>query len=379
MDIVCFCHLRWDFVYQRPQHLLSRFAKTCRVFVVEEPVFSDQKPFLDVSEKDEQLFVLTPNLNHGEDLKEIIDSQQELLLPYFQSSGLRDYILWYYTPMAMPLASALPAPSLTVYDCMDELSAFKFAPPDIREKESRLIEAADIMFTGGYTLFEAKKSAHKNIHAFPSSIDKEHFGKARTITDLPVEYSVIPSPRVGFFGVVDERFDIELLGNLSAARPDWHFIIIGPVVKIDPGILPLADNIHYLSGRSYNELPGHLAAWDVALIPFAINESTAFISPTKTPEYLAGGKPVVSTPIKDVVVPYGKKKLVYVGSNARDFERGIEWGLQIRYDPGWKKGVDDFLAGISWDITWNNMMNLIRKAIDSKQVLNLLKKPNEYV
>ena len=379
MDIVCFCHLRWDFVYQRPQHLLSRFAKTYRVFVIEEPVFSDQKPFLSVDAKDEQLIVLTPNLNLGEDQKEIIAGQQKLLSAYFQSSGLRDYILWYYTPMAMPLASALPAPSLTVYDCMDELSAFKFAPPDIQERESRLMEAADIMFTGGYTLFEAKKNAHKNIHAFPSSIDKEHFRKARTLTNLPVEYSAIPLPRIGFFGVVDERFDIELLRNLSAARPDWHFIIIGPIVKIDPAILPVADNIHYQGGRTYTELPEHLAAWQVALIPFAINESTEFISPTKTPEYLAGGKPVVSTPIKDVVTPYGEKELVYIASNAAEFEKGIEWGLQIRDDPGWKKNVDDFLAVISWDITWNNMMNLIREALDSKQVLNLLKKPNEYV
>ena len=379
MDIVCFCHLRWDFVYQRPQHLLSRFAKTYRVFVIEEPVFSDQKPFLSVDAKDEQLFILTPNLNHGEDQNEIIAQQQKLLFVYFQSSGLRDYILWYYTPMAMPLASALPPPLLTVYDCMDELSAFKFAPPDIKEKESRLIEAADIMFTGGYSLFEAKKNAHNNIHAFPSSIDKEHFGKARMLTNFPAEYSKIPSPRIGFFGVVDERFDIELLRNLSAARPDWHFVIIGPVVKIDPAILPVADNIHYPGCRSYNELPEHLAAWDVALIPFAINESTAFISPTKTPEYLAGGKPVVSTPIRDVIMPYAEKKLVYIGSGAADFEKGIEWGLQIRDDPGWKKDVDDFLAGISWDITWNHMMDLIREVLDSKQVLNLLKKPNEYV
>ncbi|RYY16780.1 MAG: glycosyltransferase family 1 protein, partial [Chitinophagaceae bacterium] len=311
MDIVCFCHLRWDFVYQRPQHLLSRFAKSSRVFVVEEPIFTDQPTFLNVSNRDEQLVIITPQINHGTPASGHIQAQVELLTPYFDNLGLEEYILWYYTPMAMPLASALPKPGLVVYDCMDELSAFKFAPHDIKEREAKLLEVADIVFTGGYSIYEAKKHLHKNIHAFPSSIDKEHFAKARVTQTLPAEYDNIPVPRLGFYGVLDERFDIELLRDMATMRPDCHFIMIGPVVKIEPETLPRANNIHYLGGRSYQELPDHLAAWDLALIPFAINESTRFISPTKTPEYLAGARPVISTPISDVVTPYGDEQLVY--------------------------------------------------------------------
>jgi glycosyltransferase involved in cell wall biosynthesis len=378
MDIVCFCHLRWDFVYQRPQHILSRFAKRSRVFVVEEPIFTEQPSFLNVSSRDEQLFIITPHLNHDTPGNNHIQAQLELLSPYFYSVDLTEFILWFYTPMAIPLASALPAPALVVYDCMDELSAFKFAPPDIKEREAQLLKAADIVFTGGYSIYEAKKHSHKNIHAFPSSIDKQHFAKARTIQVLPNDYENIPEPRLGFYGVLDERFDIDLLRDMSVLRPDCHFIMIGPIVKIDPEVLPRAENIHYLGSKSYQELPAHLAAWDLALIPFAINESTRFISPTKTPEYLAAGRPAISTPIRDVVTPYGDKNLVYIGNTATEFVKGIEWGLAIRDDPGWLGKVDEFLADISWDITWDKMVTLIKETKQQKPD-NLKKRPNEHV
>jgi hypothetical protein len=232
MDIVCFCHLRWDFVYQRPQHILSRFAKRSRVFVVEEPIFTNQSSFLNVRSRDEKLFIITPHLNNEIPGAGHIQAQRELLSPYFHNLDLTDFTLWYYTPMAMPLASALPQPAIVVYDCMDELSAFKFAPPELKEQESKLLKAADIVFTGGHSIYEAKKHLHKNIHAFPSSIDKEHFAKARDTQKSPDEYSNIPRPRIGFYGVLDERFDIDLLRNMAAMKPDCHFIIICPVVKI---------------------------------------------------------------------------------------------------------------------------------------------------
>ncbi|MHA4846760.1 glycosyltransferase [Flavitalea antarctica] len=376
MDIVCFCHLRWDFVYQRPQHILSRFAKRSRVIVVEEPIFTDQPSFLNVSNREDELFIITPYLTHGSG--DHLQAQKDLLRPYFQDLGLKDYILWYYTPMAMPLGSELPEPTLVVYDCMDELSAFKFAPPDIKEKEEQLLGIADIVFTGGQSIYEAKKHLHKNIHAFPSSIDRAHFAKAREIQEVPAEYEHIPKPRIGFYGVLDERFDIDLLREIALNRPDCQFVMIGPVVKIEQDILPRADNIHYLGSKSYQELPNHLAAWDLALIPFAINESTRFISPTKTPEYLAAGRPVVSTPIRDVVTPYGDQELVYIGGTPEEFLKGIEWGLAIRDDPGWRKKVEEFLGNISWDITWNKMFELIKETKQRKPD-NLKHRPNEYV
>jgi glycosyltransferase involved in cell wall biosynthesis len=176
----------------------------------------------------------------------------------------------------------------------------------------------------------------------------------------------IPHPRFGFYGVVDERFDIELLREIAALRPEWHWVIIGPVVKIDPATLPQAQNIHYLGGKDYKELPTYLSSWDVATMPFAINESTKYISPTKTPEYLAGGKPVVSTPIRDVIRPYGDQQLVHIASTAPEFVTALEKALQQREDQQWLAQTDAFLANISWDHTWQNMVSLIQIALTEK-------------
>ncbi|RYY10174.1 MAG: glycosyltransferase family 1 protein, partial [Chitinophagaceae bacterium] len=286
MDIICLCHLRWDFVFQRPQHLLSRFAKNNRVYFIEEPIFGAPVTRLAAeSRMDGTIVVLTCHIGENAPPIEHQSIQEDLLNDFISEAKVSDFILWYYTPMAMELAGALPEPALIVYDCMDELSAFRFAPPDIQERELHLLAVADLVFTGGHSLYEAKKHLHGNIHFFPSSIDKAHFGKART-AEPPANYAMIGKPRIGFFGVIDERFDVDLISALAASRPDWHFIIIGPVVKIDASILPRASNLHYPGSQPYEVLPSHLSGWDVALIPFAINESTAFISPTKTPEYL---------------------------------------------------------------------------------------------
>lgn len=378
-DIICFCHLRWNFVYQRPQHLLSRYAHKFRVFIVEEPLFDREAALVDVVSTPENIHILTPHLPAGFSEQENICKQQDLLKEWFSNFRIKEYIAWYYTPMALPLGEILSSPVLVIYDCMDELSAFKNAPASIKEKEKMLLQKADLVFTGGYSLYEAKKDLHPDIHPFPSSIDKEHFSKARAVATEPFDQQNIPYPRIGFFGVIDERLDIELLANLALLNPAWQFILIGPVVKIDPGSLPVAPNIHYMGNRSYEELPAYLSGWDVALIPFAANESTRFISPTKTPEYLAGGIPVVSTSIRDVVNPYGEKGLVYIADTAEDFSKGIEWGLNIKNSPEWLKAVDDLLADISWDITWVKMMILIKNKLESKQFDNLIHNKNEYV
>jgi len=379
MDIICYCHLRWNFVYQRPQHLMSRFAKQGRVFIVEEPVFDADISFLEKTAKDENLLIIVPHLPVGLSEKEIINEQQLLLSSWFLASGIQKYIAWYYTAMMLPLGEALPAAELIVYDCMDELSAFKNAPSSIKEKEKQLLEKADLVFTGGYSLYEAKKHLHHNIHPFPSSIDKAHFSKARNITSEPADQAAIPHPRIGFFGVIDERMNIDLLHQIAVARPEWHLVLIGPVVKIDPATLPTAPNIHYMGSRAYDELPAYLYGWDTALIPFALNESTQFISPTKTPEYLAGGVPVVSTSIQDVVNPYADEELVFIADTAEDFIVGIECSFNLRNNPQWLKEVDDFLSNTSWDITWNGMMTLINNKLDSHTTGEPVKKNNEYV
>jgi UDP-galactopyranose mutase len=360
-DLVCLSHLRWDFVYQRPQHLLSRCARDRRVFYVEEPVYDGgDAARLEVRTSEEGVRVCVPHLPDGARGKKEEEEalQQSLLARLFAEHRVREYALWYYTPMAVGWTRHL-RPLATVFDCMDELSAFKFAPAELRDREAELFRRADLVFTGGQSLYEAKRGRHPHVYAFPSGIDREHFGKARGITEDPQDQASIPHPRLGFFGVVDERFDLELLGALSRERPDWHFVVIGPVVKIDAEQLPRAANIHYLGGKSYKELPGYLAGWDVATLLFARNEHTRFISPTKTPEYLAAGKPVVSTSIKDVVRPYGELGLVRIADDAAEFARAADELMSAGADADWLARVDALLVQNTWDRTWARMSELI--------------------
>jgi UDP-galactopyranose mutase len=275
--------------------------------------------------------------------------------------SITNYINWFYTPMMLDWAEGLD-PKATVYDCMDQLSAFRGAPPELVEKEKKLFERADVVFTGGQSLYEAKREQHPNVHAFPSSIDAPHFGKARVVSDEFPPQANIPHPRIGFVGVIDERMDIPMVAKAAELRPDWQFVMVGPVVKIDEADLPRPQNIHYLGQQGYDDLPTILAGWDVAVMPFALNESTRYISPTKTPEYLAAGLPVVSTAIKDVVTPYGDLDLVRIVSTPEEFVTAIENAM--REDPQDRRiRADAYLSNFSWDKTFEGMRDLIQQEI----------------
>ena len=366
-DLVVFSHLRWDFVYQRPQHLLSRCAKKRRVFFVEEPIFGNCSMRLDVREADPGVHVVVPHLPEGLRSEIAINAvMKDLTRQLFLAHDIKEYVFWYYTPMALSFTDHFN-PVAAVYDCMDELSAFKGANSQLPELEKELFQYVDLVFTGGQSLYEAKRDQHPAVYAFPSSIDASHFGKARQTVNDPEDQADIPHPRLGFFGVIDERFDVALLDEVASKRPDWHFVIIGPVVKIDPNALPKHANIHYLGGKKYGELPDYLAGWDVALLLFARNESTRFISPTKTPEYLAAGKPVISTSIRDVVRPYGELKLVEIANTADDLIHAAEKILSHENRSEWLKRVDAFLENISWDKTWSQMSDLIDEVIDRRR------------
>jgi UDP-galactopyranose mutase len=366
-DLVCFSHLRWDFVFQRPQHLLTRCARDRRVFFIEEPIFSNASMRLDVREAESGVHGVVPSLPEGLRSEIAIDAvMKEMTRELFRDHRINEYVFWYYTPMALKFTEHFN-PVASVYDCMDELSAFKGAHSQLSTLEKQLFRDVDLVFTGGQSLYEAKRDQHPAVYAFPSSIDASHFGKARTNVADPEDQASIPHPRLGFFGVIDERFDSELLRQVATQRPDWHFIIIGPVVKIDPESLPKNANIHYLGPKKYNELPQYLAGWDIALLLFARNESTRFISPTKTPEYLAAGKPVISTSIRDVVRPYGELKLVEITDTADEFIYAAEKIMSRKPESDWLNRVDAFLENISWDKTWTQMSELIEDVIERRR------------
>jgi UDP-galactopyranose mutase len=377
-DLVVWSHLRWDFVYQRPQHLLKRSAVDRRVFFIEEPIFNGSM-HLDVRERDNGVRVITPHLpeglNSGVAMQAVL---KEMIHRFFAENNIREYVFWYYTPMALEFTRQM-SPVAIVYDCMDELSAFKGAPEALVQHEKELMKLADVVFTGGQSLYEAKRNRHPSVYAFPSSIDRAHFNSARTHTEETEDQAGIMYPRLGFFGVIDERFDIELIDQMAEARPEWQFVMIGPVVKIDPDTLPRRANIHYLGSKNYQELPKYISGWDVALLPFAMNESTKFISPTKTPEYLAAGKPVVSTPIQDVVRPYGSMGLVQIASTKDEFIAAIENALRpSATSEEWLKRVDEFLAQTSWDETWERMSALIDQILERKRIsMPMLEAPTQ--
>jgi UDP-galactopyranose mutase len=364
ISLLCFSHLRWDFVFQRPQHLMTRFAATQPVIYWEEPHVRDDlaEPQLDVRAGAGGVTVATPHLpSHLDEAGR--DAALSSLLDGLIASRPGPFIRWYYTPMMLRFSRHLRAEA-TVYDCMDELANFRFAPADLLDLERELMEAADVVFTGGYSLYEAKQDRHANIHPFPSSVDRAHFARARNGAISAEDQEQLPRPRFGFYGVVDERMDLELLAKVADARPDWSIVMVGPVVKIDPADLPQRPNISYMGGRDYAQLPSYLAGWDVALMPFAINESTRFISPTKTPEYLAGGKPVVSTPITDVGRHYGNLAAVKIADTAEAFIAACDEALALARGESktWLAEVDAVLADLSWDRTFTRMAQLIEKA-----------------
>jgi UDP-galactopyranose mutase len=369
--LLCFSHLRWNFVFQRPQHLMSRFAREMNVIFWEEPVDVGpyDTPYLQVREAADakNVRLVVPHLPQGmpEDARE---ATLKRLLDAHLASIRGTLIAWYYTPMMLPFSRHIQA-DVTVFDAMDELSKFKFAPTKLLELEQELIDGSDVVFTGGSSLYEAKKDRHANVHCFPSSVDRAHFCKARARQFDPADQEDLPKPRLGFYGVIDERFDIDLLDKVAAMRPSWSFVMVGPVVKISEEDLPRRPNIHYLGGKTYDQLPSYLSGWDVAVMPFAMNESTQFISPTKTPEYLAGGKPVVSTPIKDVIRHYGELEGVKIAATPEEFVEACEQALELSRNPesGWLAEADLMLSATSWDTTQARMDGLIADVLGIRE------------
>ncbi len=379
MDLlVCFSHLRWDFVFQRPQHLMTRFAGRAPVVVFEEPTFTDEAGprLVRRVDPDSGVTVATPHLPWRLPEEEREAALRTMLDRLLAEHGARRPVLWFYTPMMLAFASHVPDATV-VYDCMDDLSAFLFAPPDLPRREAELMARADVVFTGGHALYEAKRDCHADIHPFPSGVDAAHFAPAATgaLAD-PADQRDIQHPRLGFYGVVDERLDLSLLDAVAAARPDWHIVMIGPVAKIDADDLPRRPNIHWLGCRTYAELPAYLSGWDVALMPFAINAATRFISPTKTLEYLAGGRVVVSTPVTDVVRHYAGLDAVRIAATPDAFVAACAAALALAADPGRDAGpVAARLAAGSWQTTFESMARLVEAAAARRAPARAIARP----
>ena len=374
-DLVCLTHLRWDWVYQRPQHLMFRLARDRRVFYVEEPIFEgDADPFTLVETRAPGVTRIVPWFAEG--YATSVEEPVRMVRSAIGEAGVTDPVAWIYAPTLMPYLDAIPVPRAIVYDCMDELSAFAGLHDltgvfrDAREllaEEARLLELADVVFAGGRSMYEARADRHRNIYCFPSSVDAEHYRSAtREETEVPGDTIFGGSPVLGYFGSIDERIDLALLDRVAAARPEWHVVMLGPVNKIDSATLPRRENVHYPGFRSYDELPAYLKGWNVCLMPFAMNAATRSISPTKTLEYLAADKPVVSTPVPDVVAEYSG--LVGIAETAQEFITACEEFLGESEEERATRIARGraILSRTSWDATAERMARLIDEAVGAK-------------
>jgi hypothetical protein len=374
--LIVFCHLRWDFVFQRPQHLMTRLAEHYRILFVEEPVYDEGEAHLQKTAVAPNITVCRPHTGiqapgfHDDQIPTL-----QALLADLAPEGERP-VVWFYTPMALPLLQGFD-PALVIYDCMDELAAFKNAPKQLLQRESALLNIADLVFTGGPSLYQSKRDRHANAHCFSSSVDAKHFQKALDRGYCHPEQEHLPRPRLGFYGVIDERFETDLIRQVAAARPYWQIVLVGPVVKIDPANLPRATNIHYMGQRTYEQLPQFLAGWDVCLLPFALNESTKFISPTKVLEYMAAELPSVSTPITDVKVPYGD--VVAIADTPEKFIAACERMLAMTEDQktALVERMRAIVAGTSWDLTAGKMHHLIQTTAPSNKAQRFIARAEE--
>jgi hypothetical protein len=367
--LIILSHLRWDFVFQRPQHVATRAAADYDVVFIEEPIVDDSGFSLRQGVREGGVQLLQPLIAPDAESEEILAHQHAVLDAVLAATADRERVFWYYTPMALQFSRHAEV-DLVVFDKMDELSAFAFAPRPLLALEEELLSRADLVFTGGTSLHLATIGRHQRVHCFPSSIDVAHFGSARLPVSEPSDLAGIAHPRIGFFGVIDERIDLALIADMASARPDWQIVMIGPTAKIDPKNLPHAPNIHWLGPKAYAQLPSYLAHFDIGWMPFAMNEATRFISPTKTPEFLAAGVSLISTPVRDVVDPYGREGLVKIAAGVAEHiaaaEALLAQAANEQHQFEHQARVDLWLTGNSWDQTWIRMRDEMQRHLAAK-------------
>jgi len=359
-------------VWQRPQQILSRLAEHSPVLFVEEPLFLDDipSPKLDITIPYANVFRAVPRLpgrlrdDSERGIADIRNLVQEAISPEGHLKRLfKNPVQWFYSPFTAPAMLGAFNEVGVVYDCMDELAQFRFAHPDLARRERLLLAQADVVFTGGYRLYESKKRYHNNVHFFGCGVDVGHFGKAMLAgTPVPADIDNIPQPVLGYFGVIDERVDYDLIAAVADANTDANVVMVGPVVKVDPASLPQRSNIHWLGQRDYQSLPGYVKRFDVCLMPFALNEATEFINPTKTLEYMAAGKPIVSTAVPDVVRNF--TPIVQVARSQQEFVTMTARAAAAPDDALIAQGLAKARAE-SWDCIVGQMQRIIAKVTEA--------------
>ena len=357
-SIVVHSHLKWDWVWQRPQQFLSRLSDKHRVLFVEAPDVYDGAHVTRVDLREVTDF---PNINvlqikipaKRRSDTTWIDQERRRVVQSLLSGPLgqsfTSIVQWFYDPMAVTAFAGQLDEQLIVYDCMDELSLFRGAPPELVRRERELLALADVVFAGGPKIWSAKRELNPNCFCYGCGVDAKHFGEAcDPQLRVPHDMADLPRPVFGYIGVVDERIDYELLARLADST-QGSVVMVGPWTKVDPASFPRRDNFHWLGSRDYSELPGYAKGFDVCIMPFAMNEATRFINPTKALEYMATGRPIVSTPVEDVVAQFSD--VITIANDATTFanaceraavqpdSRQIESGLALAQQNSWESIV----------------------------------------
>ncbi len=366
LTLLYLAHLNWDHVWQRPQQLMTRFATRCRVIYCDPAEITRDAAAVHLAERPgaDGICVVRPIFPDS-----ILDSPghsfRELwvqLLPRLLTMAGPNIVLWVSSPRSDYLvAAARPHVRLAVYDCMDDLASFRDGGAELRQREAHLLDLVDLLFTGGHAMYEARKDRHAHAHCFPSGVDAAHYRQVEAPAfPFPAPVAWVPQPRLGYIGVLDERIDWPLIAAIAHERPGWHWVLVGPTAKVHPRELPGGPNIHYVGQRPYAELPAYLRSFDIATMPFALNEATRSISPTKTLEYLAGGMSIMSSSVPDVVAGY--RGIVEIADGAAAWLRAIE--DMLGESPAQKQLRRDLarplLAQASWDNIAARMWHLMQ-------------------
>ena len=334
--IIVHSHLAWDWVWQRPQQFHSRLAKTHPILFVEGPTASDQltAPRVTLREVSDYpnivvLQMQMPASRFWSDGSWVDAERRRLVQSVLEGPLGRKFVnpvQWFYDPMAATAFAGRMDEIAIVYDCMDELSQFKGAPAELVRRERELLAAADVVFAGGPKMAKSKRRLNPNCYSFGCGVDIKHFGKARrATTKVPREIAAMSGAVLGYIGVVDERIDYDLLAKLADYNRDWNLAIVGPWTKIDPADFPVRRNLHFLGNRDYGELPAYAKGFDICLMPFAKNAATEYINPTKALEYMATGRPIISTDIEDVVLQFSD--VVSIATQHDEFIAACEEGV----------------------------------------------------
>jgi UDP-galactopyranose mutase len=356
-DLICFSCVPWDFIYHRPQHLMTRFAKHFRVIYVEPPAYGEGHPSYELSYPKENIISVKLRLPAGLPEEQAANVQQEKLAQFLNDLQVKHYVFWYYSPVALTFTNAFQ-PVLKVYDCMTE---FPYAQDgiDVRALEDSLLRQADFVFTAGPSLHETRRSFNQNTYCLPGSVDIDHFYGARYYHADPAEQAKIPHPRIGFAGVIDDRIDFTLLKAVALRKPEWHLVLLGPIVGLKKSDLPELSNLHFIEKKSYEELPGYISGWNITMLPFAHTDATRFINPLQATEFLAAGKPVIAAPVIDIIRTYGNRGLIQIAGTPEEFVRVANTHFTSRDKTEWNDHVAEFLSLNSWDKTWQRMMDMI--------------------